>query len=148
MSIPIEQDAVADLTSVDTYKHWVRDSFRFADLDTLGHINNIAFSTFYESGRVRFFADHNSPVDSKELVWMAVKMTVEFKAQMNWPGAVDIGTRVISIGRTSMIMAAGLFVDGNCTSTSECVMVFVDPKTSRPREIPDDIRRVFLDSST
>ena len=148
MSIPIEQEEILDLTSVDTYQHWVRDNFRFADLDTLGHINNIAFSTFYESGRVRFFADHNSPVDSKELVWMAVKMTVEFKAQMNWPGGVDIGTRVISIGRTSMIMAAGLFVDGNCTSTSECVMVFVDPETSRPKEIPDDVRRVFLDSST
>jgi acyl-CoA thioester hydrolase len=138
-----KEEAVVDLTRAENYQHWIKDTIRFADLDTLGHVNNVAFATFFESGRVRFFADHQSPVDSTELIWMAVKMTIEFKAQMNWPGEVDIGSRISHMGRTSMIIGAGLFVDGQCTSTAECVMVFVDPVTSRPREIPEDIRATF-----
>ena len=75
---------------------------------------------------------------------MAVKISVEFKAQMNWPGHVDIGTSVVRMGRTSMVIGGALFVDGSCTSTSECIMVCVDPETSRPTEIPDSLRQRFL----
>jgi acyl-CoA thioester hydrolase len=144
MTIITEKEETADLTSADTYKHWIRESIRFADLDPLAHVNNIAFATYYESARVRFFSDNGFPVDDKEIFWMAVKISIEFKAQMNWPGHVDIGTSVVRMGRTSMVIGGALFVDGSCTSTSECIMVCVDPETSRPTEIPDSLRQRFL----
>jgi len=75
---------------------------------------------------------------------MAVKISVEFKAQMNWPGFVDVGSSIVKMGRTSMVIGAGLFVDGTCTSTSECIMVYVNSETSKAVEIPDSIRQGFL----
>ena len=142
-----EISEAVDLTSADSFQHWVRDSIRFADLDTLGHVNNVAFVTYFESGRVRFMSDYGIPVDSQDVVWMAVKLTVEYKAQMNWPGNVDIGTCVSKIGRTSLVVGAGLFIDGHCTSTSECVMVLVDNKSGRPTEIPAPLRLAFLNGN-
>ena len=144
MTLTVEQSEDVDLTSVDTFDHWIRESIRFADLDSLGHVNNVAFSTYYESGRVRYFSDLGSPVDLREFVWMAVKISVEFKAQMNWPGFVDVGSSIVKMGRTSMVIGAGLFVDGTCTSTSECIMVYVNSETSKAVEIPDSIRQGFL----
>ena len=147
MTITTEQIDQVDLTSIDAYKHWITETIRFADLDTLGHVNNVAFSTFYESGRVRYLSDLGTPVDTQAFVWMAVKISVEFKAQMNWPGFVDVGSSIVKMGRTSMVIGAGLFVDGTCTSTSECVMVYVNSETSKAAEIPDDIRQRFLDKA-
>ncbi|MBT3790591.1 MAG: acyl-CoA thioesterase [Alphaproteobacteria bacterium] len=144
MTLTVEQSEGVDLTSADTFDHWIRESIRFADLDSLGHVNNVAFSTYYESGRVRYFSDLGSPVDLREFVWMAVKISVEFKAQMNWPGFVDVGSSIVKMGRTSMVIGAGLFVDGTCTSTSECIMVYVNSETSKAVEIPDSIRQGFL----
>ena len=144
MTLTVEQSEGGDLTSADTFDHWIRESIRFADLDSLGHVNNVAFSTYYESGRVRYFSDLGSPVDLREFVWMAVKISVEFKAQMNWPGFVDVGSSIVKMGRTSMVIGAGLFVDGTCTSTSECIMVYVNSETSKAVEIPDSIRQGFL----
>jgi acyl-CoA thioester hydrolase len=144
MTLTVEQSEDVDLTSVDTFDHWIRESIRFADLDSLGHVNNVAFSTYYESGRVRYFYDLGSPVDLQDFSWMAVKISIEFKAQMNWPGFVDIGSNIVKMGRTSMVIGAGLFVDGACTSTSECIMVYVNTLTSKAAEIPDEIRQGFL----
>ena len=144
MTLTVEQSEGVDLTSADTFDHWIRESIRFADLDSLGHVNNVAFSTYYESGRVRYFSDLGSPVDLREFVWMAVKISVEFKAQMNWPGFVDVGSSIVKMGRTSMVIGAGLFVDGTCTSTSECIMVYVNSETSKAVEIPDSIRQGFV----
>ena len=144
MTEPEKEDAWPDQTDMASYRHWIRESIRFADLDPLAHVNNIAFATYYESARVRFFADNGVPVDDKEIFWMAVKISIEFKAQMNWPGHVDIGTTVVKMGRTSMTIGGGLFVDDKCTSTSECIMVCVDPATNRPTGIPESLRKKFM----
>jgi acyl-CoA thioester hydrolase len=48
--------ATPDLTTRGAYPHWRTDVIRFADLDPLGHVNNVAYLTYIESGRVMFSA--------------------------------------------------------------------------------------------
>ena len=51
------------ITSREFYPYWIDESVRFADLDPLGHVNNAAISTYFESARVALFSDAgNSPV--------------------------------------------------------------------------------------
>ena len=45
-----------DLTDQSSYTYWCEDKIRFADLDTYGHLNNVAYATFAESGRVDFLS--------------------------------------------------------------------------------------------
>ena len=35
-----------------SYRHWIKDHVRFADLDPLGHCNHAVISGFFESSRV------------------------------------------------------------------------------------------------
>ena len=138
------EDRQVDLTDRASYAYWTADVIRFADLDPLNHVNNVAFSTFFESGRVRFFKDANSPVDSSDGSWMAVRMCVDFRAQLSYPGDVEIGTCVTRIGRSSMTVGAGLFSGDVCAATAECVMVLVDPGTNRPIEVPGHLRQALF----
>jgi acyl-CoA thioester hydrolase len=129
-----------DLTDRGIYGHWTHDVIRFADLDPAGHVNNIAFSTFFESGRVGFLGDGVSITHSKDFGWMAVRICVNFIGQLGFPGTVDIGTRVIKLGRSSVTLGAGLFNGEGCAATADCVMVRVDLMTNKSAEIPSDLR--------
>ena len=140
MSAPHAGRAAAAPLPRAAYRHWRRDVIRFADLDTLGHVNNVAYATFLETGRVGFFVDLGVPVDGAERLWMAVRLEIDYRRQLSLPGAVDIGSGVLDIGRTSVRLAHGIFAGDACAASGECVMVMVERATGRPRPIPDDVR--------
>ena len=50
----MDGDDKPDLADPDLYHHWVRDTVRFCDQDSAGHINNTAIAQYVESGRVAF----------------------------------------------------------------------------------------------
>jgi acyl-CoA thioester hydrolase len=128
-----------DLTSRDTYRYWTRDVVRFQDLDRVGHVNNIAFAVYCETGRVEFL-EHVMPgsVSGHGVGWVIVKLTVDFRAQAHYPGGVEIGTHVLKIGRSSCILGTGLFKDGVCFGTAESVCVYTDIKASKGVALSDE----------
>ncbi len=75
------------------YASWTMDTIRFADTDKLGHVNNAAFSTFLESGRVHFLLDREKPLNQPGTSFVIAKLILDFKAEMHWPGQAHIGTR-------------------------------------------------------
>ena len=129
-----------DLADPGAYAHWCDHVIRFADLDAVGHVNNLAFGQFFESGRVALFADAGIAVDDPGLTTMIVRMTAEYRAQMSFPGAVRVGTRALRLGRSSCTLGQGLFQGDACTATSEAVVVVVDLANGRPTPIPDLVR--------
>lgn len=140
-----EWRAEFDLTDRGAYTFWNRDIFRWGDTDGMGHINNVQFARFFESGRIAYLGacapGRVLPADD----FMIVHLSIDFRAQMHYPGEVMIGTRALRIGRTSMRVGQGLFQDDRCTATGEGVVVMVDPETDRPTPIPKPIRQRLLD---
>ena len=47
-------DVDADLTDRGIFRFWSREVCRYGDTDRQGHVNNAAFATFCETGRVLF----------------------------------------------------------------------------------------------
>ncbi len=39
-----------DLTDESSFTYWCEDKIRFADLDTYGHLNNVAYATSRAAG--------------------------------------------------------------------------------------------------
>lgn len=140
MSAPAAGRGVAAPWPRAAFRHWRRDVIRFADLDTLGHVNNVAYATFLETGRVGFFVDLGVPVDGADRRWMAVRLELDYRHQLSLPGTVDIGSGVLDLGRTSVRLAHGIFTGDVCAASGECVMVMVERSNGRPLSIPDDIR--------
>ncbi|CAN5182929.1 thioesterase family protein [soil metagenome] len=125
-----------DITPLEGFPHRIVESIRYNDTDRQGHVNNAVFATFCEAGRVHFLHSLRRPVDGPEMWFVLARLILDYRREMLWPGSVEIGTRVLRIGRTSLTLAQGLFNDGHCSASAETVLVHVDRETRRPAPLP------------
>lgn len=133
-----------DLTDEASFTYWCEDKIRFADLDTYGHLNNVAYATFAESGRVDFLSSViDGCLDGRGEGWVIAKLTVNFLASAYYPGKVKIGNVVRRIGNSSVIIDQGLFVNGKCFGTCESVLVWADSKNEVSRPMPQEVKAVL-----
>ena len=130
-----------DLTDKASYAHWSSDIVRFADLDRLNHVNNVAFATYSESGRVDFL-EHVEPGSTagSGVGWVIAKLTVNFLAAAYYPGKVEIGNVVRRIGNSSILVDQGLFCADKCFGTCETVLVWADTLNETSLALPDPLK--------
>ena len=133
-----------DLTDAATFRYWNRHVIRFADLDPAGHVNNVAYAQYFESGRVAFWEDSGVAAGTPGATTMIVRMTIDYRSQLAFPGEVRVGTRVLRLGNSSCRLGQGLFTDGDCVATSEAVNVLVDLASNRSTPIPEGLRDAIL----
>lgn len=119
------------------YASWTFDTIRFADTDKLGHVNNAAFSTFLETGRTHFLLDPARPLGAPGVSFVIAKLTLDFKAEMHWPGQAHIGTRCKSIGRSSFVLEQIVLQNDTVAALAETVMVMFDEATRKSTPLPD-----------
>ena len=111
------------------------DKIRYADTDRQGHVNNAVFSTLIETGRAEIVYDQTAPLAEPGTSFVIARLALDFRAEINWPGTVWIGTRVARIGRSSFTLQHGLFQDERCVATAEVVIVHVDDATRKSRPL-------------
>ena len=107
------------------------DKIRYGDTDRQGHVNNAVFATFLESGRVEILYDAGNPLADPGCAFVIAQLVLNFRAEVTWPGRVEIGTRVASVGRSSVRLEQALFQDGGCVATAETTIVQMDEATRR-----------------
>ena len=124
-------------TARDAYKTWTSIDLRYGDTDRQGHINNAVFCTLLESGRVAFLYDERGSIAGSGKGFVIAKLTVDFLAEMNFPGVAEVGSKILSIGRSSFTVGQAIFKDGVCCSTSQSVIVLTDETTRKPIPLTD-----------
>ncbi|QRM28926.1 thioesterase family protein [Microvirga sp. VF16] len=122
--------------TLEDYPSRSSTDIRFADLDRQGHVNNAVFATFSEIGRVAFMYDPERPLATEGRSFVIARLVIDFRAELFWPGTVDIGTGVLRIGRSSFTLAQGIFNDGRLAATTEATIVMVDKETRRSTPLP------------
>ncbi|RAU23132.1 thioesterase [Paramagnetospirillum kuznetsovii] len=135
------EETKPDLTNPDLYHHWATDVLRYCDTDQQGHINNVAFTVFCETGRVKFLLDPKDKLNPPGTFFVIARMVLNFLREIMWPGEVRIGTATLTIGRSSFTLVHGLFVDGTCVGTSESVIVLADETTRKSTPLTEAIRQ-------
>jgi acyl-CoA thioester hydrolase len=123
-----------------SYPIWTTDTLRYGDTDRQGHVNNAVFATFCESGRVSFLYDEKLNLRGANANFVIVRLELDFRAELYYPGKVDIGTRVLSIGRSSFRLGQGIFKGDICAATAECIMVLVDDTTRKSKPLTPQLR--------
>ena len=113
------------------------DLIRYGDTDRQGHVNNAVFATFFETGRVSFLFDPSILPEGTMLV--IARLAIDFRAELTWPGQVEIGTRVEGISNRSFTLSQALFHNGRCAATSESTIVLVDERTRRSTPLSDEL---------
>ncbi len=115
---------------------WARDVLRYGDTDRQGHVNNAVFATFCETGRVQFLI----PLLPVGCSFVIARLILDYRAEIMWPGEVDIGTTVLAVGRSSFTLGQGLFVAERCVASAQSVMVLTDDETRRSTPLPEALR--------
>jgi acyl-CoA thioester hydrolase len=133
-----------DLKTRKAYVNWATVTIRYSDLDPNGHVNNGAFSAFFEDGRVQFRGDHMIILGDDILSgFVLVKFAVEYLNGLHFPGSVDIGTVVTKVGRTSYSLGQGIFIDDTCFAIAEVITVCLNSETKRPQIIGGALRGIL-----
>lgn len=118
-----------------------RDKLRYGDTDRQGHVNNAVFSTFLETGRVELLYDRTRKLVEPGTAFVIARLEMDFRAELLWPGEVEIGTRIASIGRSSVRLEQAIFQDGRCVASGITVMVQMDETTRKARPFSETVRQ-------
>jgi acyl-CoA thioester hydrolase len=123
-----------------SYSIWTFDKLRYGDTDRQGHVNNAVFATFCETGRVSFLYDEELNLRGPGANFVVARLEIDYRAELFYPGQIDIGTRVLSIGRTSFRVGQGIFKGDTCAATAETVLVLMDDATRKAKPLTPQLR--------
>ncbi|HET6632474.1 MAG TPA: thioesterase family protein [Rhodanobacteraceae bacterium] len=123
---------------------------RWRDLDAFNHVNNSTFLTYLEEARLQWlrhvpgtwFDDHSMPV--------LAASTVNYRQPIAWPATVHVQLGCQRLGSSSMTIGHRI-VDAEDSSRlysdGHVVMVWMDPATGTPVELPPAIRDAVAHAS-
>lgn len=125
------------LPSLSDYPLQAYEKLRYADTDRQGHVNNAVFSTMFETGRTELLLAPDRPLNEKGCGFVIARLQVDYLGEITWPGRVDIGTRIMAVGISSMTLEQGLFQHGNCVATAQTVIVQMDESTRKSHPLAE-----------
>lgn len=140
MNAPIRAEAEPLL---EDFPYRLSDNVRFADLDINQHVNNASYASYFETSRVTLMKDAANGLQPAGFGWVMVRLDINFRAELHWPGTIDLGLGVAKIGRTSVSFDQVVFSEGKCVASARAVNVLVDQATRKPVPLTDGIRAGF-----
>ena len=99
MNAPARLDPTPRL---EDFPYRLTDNVRYADLDPNQHVNNAVYATYFETGRVTLVKDRSYGLMPEGLGWVMVRLDMHFRAELHWPGAIEMGLGLVKFGRTSV----------------------------------------------
>lgn len=129
---------------IDVYPLVEWKDARWCDMDMNGHLNHLALEAMHEDARAgineRYVPGTYDPkADTFRLV--ASQNVVHFLAEAHWPATIEAGIGIGAIGRSSVVVSSGLFIDEQCISVCDTTLVLVGD--GGPVAFPEDSRVVM-----
>jgi acyl-CoA thioester hydrolase len=124
---------------LEDFPYRLTDNVRFADLDPNQHVNNAVYATYFETGRVTLVKDRSFGLMPPGLAWILVRLDIHFRAELRWPGSIEMGLGVGKFGRTSVTLDQVVFSEGRCVASAQSVTVLIDESTRKPTPLTPEI---------
>lgn len=84
------------------FKHTIPVQLRFNDADSLGHINNSVYFSFYDLGKTEYFKNlHGEVIAPKDIDIVVAHVEVDFIAPVFLTDEIAVQTAVSEIGNKS-----------------------------------------------
>ena len=140
MNAPLGSDTTPRL---EDFPYRLSDNVRFADLDPNQHVNNAVYATYFETGRVTLMKDRSYGLMPPGLAWIMVRLDIHFRAELRWPGRIELGLGVVKFGRTSVTFDQVVFSEGKCVASARAVTVLIDEATRKPTPLTSELKANF-----
>ncbi|WP_424627379.1 acyl-CoA thioesterase [Bradyrhizobium sp. SYSU BS000235] len=128
---------------LEDYPFRIDDNVRFADLDPQHHVNNAVYASYFETGRVTLIRNPAYGLMPEGFSWVLGHLAIDFRAEVRWPGTIEMGLGVSRIGKTSVSYRQVVFSEGKCAASAEAVTVLLDADTRKPAPLPAEIIEKF-----
>jgi acyl-CoA thioester hydrolase len=140
VNAPLRSDAEPRL---EDFPYRITDNVRYADLDPNQHVNNAVYASYFETGRVTLMKDHSNGLTPTGLSWMMVRLDMHFRAELHWPGTIEMGLGLVKFGRTSVTFDQVVFSIGKCVASAQSVSVLIDAASHKAMPLTAEIVSAF-----
>lgn len=110
---------------------------RWADLDPLGHINNVSMAGLFEEGRGRFNRALKLSHE-KGVRWLIVAVELAYLAEAHHPHDVIVASGIGRIGKGSWTIFSGAFQNDVCMAVCDTTIAFTN--ADGPAPFPESYR--------
>jgi acyl-CoA thioester hydrolase len=124
---------------LEDFPYRLTDNVRYADLDPNQHVNNAVYATYFETGRVTLMKDRSYGLMPEGFAWIMVRLDMHFRAELRWPGQIEMGLGVAKLGRTSVTFDQVVFSEGRCVASAQATNVLIDEITRKPKPLTPEI---------
>ena len=138
MNAPLRSDTEPRL---EDFPYRITDNVRYADLDPTQHVNNAVYASYFETGRVTLMKDRSYGLMPPGLAWIMVQLDIHFRAELRWPGTIEMGLGLVKFGRTSVTFDQVVFSGGKCVASAQAVTVLIDEASRKPMPLTAEIVR-------
>lgn len=123
------------------FPHWTTISVRFRDLDTLNHVNNAIFSTYYEEARIQFIQEVPELAGqlSQGFSFVLARLSIDFVKPITFPSDILIGSGIKELGNSSITSFQAIYIKESqeLASVAEASGVWFNLERQRPSRIPE-----------
>lgn len=123
-----------------------RMSMRWGEMDSLAHMNNVAYLRYFEECRVAWFEELGIDYNSKSEGPILGTITCRYLKPAVYPAAFSVTSYVGRLSRSSFAIYHQLI---NCCDESEifaeaeAIMVWADISVGKSKQVPDWFRAVI-----
>ncbi len=131
----------------EDFKFSVDVPVRFSDMDALGHVNNAAYISYFEEGRVHYL--HNlfdfPKDDASALGIIVLDMHCNYRSPAYYGEVLRVHTRVTWLKNKSLEMTYLItdVADGRRVAEGSSVLVAYDYSARKTTEIPAEFREMI-----
>ncbi len=113
---------------------------RYRDLDTVGHVNNAVYFSYFELGRIDFIKKYLFEFKADDVNFVLAHADADFFRSIKLDDQVYVKTYISRVGKKSFDMSYEIVDDsGNVYSKGKTVNVFI--KDGKTVEIPEFIKK-------
>jgi acyl-CoA thioester hydrolase len=146
--VPVtDEDRIAELLA--DFPVAVEVPVAWGDMDALGHVNNAVYFRYFETARIRFFAELGlGSIEQSDGVGPILhSASCRFRIPLTHPDTVTVGAQIGEVGddRFAMRYRAVSHQHGAVAADGESLIVTFDYATGSKARVPDDLRARLLD---
>lgn len=133
--------------ALSDYPYQVELTTRIQDNDENGHINNVAFYSFFDTCVSRFLTAHCASAKMKsDISTYVVSSQCQYISPAAYPEAIYVGLRVVNVGRSSVTYGLSVYAGETKRRVAhgQFVHVYVDRRTDNAVPIPSDVRDALV----
>lgn len=134
---------MTDRPNLDRYPYVTPITTRWMDNDIYGHINNVAYYSFFDTAANRFLIERGGlDIAGGAVIGLVVESKCNYHAALAYPQHLHAGVRVDHLGNRAVTYGIAIFADGEPVAAAHghFVHVFVDRATRAPVPIPAPLR--------